>query len=76
MKLIREQKIQVKIKEGNKELWAFLYIEEYATIWSITCQIIGYALPGAQDWRYKKKEYPTLDSVINKFKLDYKQRWS
>ena len=51
-----------------------VYIDEYKTIWSIYCKSNGHALCCASDWRYKKSKFKTIDSVIERFINDLKDR--
>ena len=51
-----------------------VYIDEYKTIWSIYCKRQGNALCCASDWRYKKSKFKTIDSVVEQFINDVKDR--
>lgn len=51
-----------------------VYIEEYKTIWSIYCKRQGDALCSASDWRYKKSKFKDIDSVVERFINDVKDR--
>ena len=51
-----------------------VYVEEYKTIWSIYCKRAGHALCSASDWRYKKSKFKTIDSVVERFINDVKDR--
>lgn len=51
-----------------------IFVEEYATIWSISVKHFGWALCGIQDWRYSKKEFKTVYQALNQFKQDANKR--
>lgn len=51
-----------------------IYVEEYATIWSISARHLGWALCGIQDWIYSKKEFKTVYQALNQFILDANKR--
>ena len=60
------------VKISGRSYW--IYIDEYKTIWSMYCKRVGDALCCASDWRYKKSKFKTVDSVIDKFIEDVKDR--
>ena len=51
-----------------------IFVEEYATIWSISVKHFGWALCSIQDWRYSKKEFKTVYQAFNQFILDANKR--
>jgi len=51
-----------------------IFVEEYATIWSISAKHLGWALCSIQDWRYSKKEFKTVYQALNQFILDANKR--
>lgn len=51
-----------------------IFVEEYATIWSISVIHFGWALCAIQDWRYSKKEFKTVYQALNQFKQDANKR--
>ena len=57
---------------NNRSYW--VYVEEYKTIWSMYCKRHGNALCCASDWRYKKYKFKTIDSVVERFINDVKDR--
>lgn len=70
MKLVESHERLVKI--NGRSYW--VYVDEYKTIWSIYCKRIGYTLCCASDWRYKKSKFKDIDSVIERFINDVKDR--
>ena len=70
MTLIKSHDRIVKIK--GRSYW--VYIDEYKTVWSICCKRAGYARCCAYNWRYKKSEFKTIDSVVKQFMEDVKDR--
>lgn len=74
MKHLKTHKLLGKIGSKNKEEWAYIFVEEYATIWSISARIIGYALNTAEDWRYSKKQYKTVGEAVIAFEEEYRNR--
>ena len=70
MKLIESHERLVKIN-GRSYL---VYAEEYKTIWSLYCKRTGHALCCASDWRYKKSKFKDIDSVVERFINDVKDR--
>lgn len=51
-----------------------IYVEEYATIWSISARHFGWALCSLQDWRYPKKQFKTVYDAVEQFKKDANKR--
>lgn len=51
-----------------------VYIDEYKTIWSIYCKRTGHSLCCASDFRYKKSKFKTVDSVVERFINEVKDR--
>jgi hypothetical protein len=70
MKIVRAEERFIKI--GKHSYW--LYVDECKTIWSIYCKRVGHALCCASDWRYKKSKFKTIDSVVEQFINDLKDR--
>lgn len=70
MTLVESHERLVKI--NGRYYW--VYIDEYKTIWSIYCKRQGYARCCASDWRYKKSKFKTIDSVVEQFINDVKDR--
>ena len=70
MNLIESHERQVKI--GSRSYC--VHVDEYKTIWSIYCKRQGNALRCASDWRYKKSKFKTIDSVVERFVEDLKDR--
>lgn len=60
------------VKINGRYYW--VYVDEYKTIWSIYCKRQGAALCSASDWRYKKSKFKDIDSVIERFINDVKDR--
>ena len=54
--------------------WSEIFVEEYATIWSISVKHFGWALCSIQDWRYSKKEFKTVFQALNQFKKETNNR--
>ena len=54
--------------------WSEIFVEEYATIWSISVKHFGWALCSIQDWRYSKKEFKTVFQALNQFIQDANKR--
>lgn len=70
MTLIESHELLVTL--NNRSYW--VYVEEYKTIWSMYCKRHGNALCCASDWRYKKSKFKTIDSVVERFINDVKDR--
>jgi hypothetical protein len=70
MKLVESHERSIKI--NCHSYW--VYVDEYKTIWSIYCKRQGHALCCASDWRYKKSKFKTIDSVVERFINDVKDR--
>ena len=69
MEFVESNELLVKIDRAH--YW--LYIDEYKTIWSCSCKQLGHALCSATDWRYKKKEFKTIEQVKGQFIKDIKK---
>lgn len=69
MKLVKSNELLVKIDRAH--YW--LFFDEYKTIWSCSCKQLGHALYSATDWRYKKKEFKTIEQVKEQFIEDIKK---
>lgn len=72
MRFIREYSFYDDISSKRSEI----YIDEYATIWSISARRLGEALCYAQDWRYSKKEYKTVHEALEQFISDANNRFN
>lgn len=48
-----------------------LYVTETPTLYLVSYKQIGYSMPGAVDWKYKKKEYKTIEKAIEAFCKEY-----
>lgn len=70
MTLVESHERLVKI--NGRYYW--VYIDEYKTIWSIYCKRQGNTLCCASDWRYKKSKFKDIDSVVERFINDVKDR--
>lgn len=70
MTLIESHERLVKI--NGRYYW--VYVDEYKTIWSIYCKRQGNSLCCASDWRYKKSKFKDIDSVVERFINDVKDR--
>lgn len=70
MTLVKSHERLVKI--NGRYYW--VYVDEYKTIWSIYCKRQGDALCCASDWRYKKSKFKDIDSVVERFINDVKDR--
>lgn len=70
MTLVESHERLVKI--NGRYYW--VYVDEYKTIWSIYCKRQGNSLCCASDWRYKKSKFKDIDSVIERFINDVKDR--
>ena len=70
MTLVESHERLVKI--NGRYYW--VYIDEYKTIWSIYCKRAGHALCSASDWRYNKSKFKDIDSVVERFINDVKDR--
>lgn len=70
MKLVRTS--ERLVRTGKHLCW--VYVEEYKTVWSIYCKRVGDKLCSASDWRYKKSKFKTIDSVVERFINDVKDR--
>ena len=70
MTLIESHERLVKI--NGRYYW--VYVDEYKTIWSIYCKRQGNTLCCASDWRYKKSKFKDIDSVVERFINDVKDR--
>ena len=70
MKFVKSHERIIKINRSSYRV----YIDEYKTIWSICCKRVGHARCCASDWRYKKSEFKDIDSVVERFINDVKER--
>ena len=44
-----------------------IYIDEFATVWRVSAKRRGHAMPCAVGWPYKKKDYPTVETLLAQF---------
>lgn len=70
MTLVESHERLIKINSRHY----LVYVDEYKTIWSIYCKRQGDALCSAADWRYKKSKFKDIDSVVERFVEDVKDR--
>lgn len=70
MTLVESHERLVKI--NGRYYW--VYVDEYKTTWSLYCKRQGDALCSASDWRYKKSKFKDIDSVVERFINDVKDR--
>ena len=66
MKVIKEheftQKVNRTYDKGNNI--AKIYVTEYATLYLVTIQLLGYACPSVYEWKAYKKEAKTMDEAV------------
>ena len=66
MKLIKEQEFTQEVDrtydKGNNI--AKIYVTEYATLYLVTIQLVGYACPSVYEWKAYKKEAKTMDEAV------------
>ena len=66
MKLIKEQEFTQEVDrtydKGNNI--AKIYVTEYATLYLVTIQLVGYACPSVYEWKVYKKEAKTMDEAV------------
>ena len=66
MKVIKEheftQKVNRTYDKGNN--MAKIYVTEYATLYLVTIQLLGYACPSVYEWKAYKKEAKTMDEAV------------
>ena len=66
MKVIKEQEFTQKVNrtydKGNNI--AKIYVTEYATLYLVTIQLLGYACPSVYEWKAYKKDAKTMDEAV------------
>ena len=66
MKVIKEyeftQKVNRTYDKGNNI--AKIYVTEYATLYLVTIQLLGYACPSVYEWKAYKKDAKTMDEAV------------
>ena len=66
MKVIKEQEFTQVVNrtydKGNNI--AKIYVTEYATLYLVTIQLLGYACPSVYEWKAYKKEAKTIDEAV------------
>ena len=66
MKVIKEheftQEVDRTYDKGNNI--AKIYVTEYATLYLVTIQLLGYACPSVYEWKAYKKEAKTMDEAV------------
>lgn len=70
MQLVESHERLVKI--NGRSYW--VYVDEYKTIWSIYCKRVRSKPCCASDWRYKKTKFKTIDSVVERFINEVKDK--
>lgn len=65
MKVIKEHELTQEVNrtydKGNNI--AKIYVTEYATLYLVTIQLLGYACPSVYDWKVYKKEAKTMEEA-------------
>ena len=66
MKAIKEQEFTQVVNrtydKGNNI--AKIYVTEYATLYLVTIQLLGYACPSVYEWKAYKKDAKTMDEAV------------
>ena len=66
MKVIKEheftQEVNRTYDKGNNI--AKIYVTEYATLYLVTIQLLGYACPSVYEWKAYKKDAKTMDEAV------------
>ena len=66
MKVIKEyeftQEVNRTYDKGNNI--AKIYVTEYATLYLVTIQLLGYACPSVYEWKAYKKEAKTMEEAV------------
>ena len=66
MKVIKEheftQEVDRTYDKGNNI--AKIYVTEYATLYLVTVQLLGYACPSVYEWKAYKKKAKTIDEAV------------
>lgn len=71
---IRELRAQARLNHYKENLWADIYVEEYKTTWRVSAKFVGFAMCSAENWKYTKREYKNLNTVVNQFIQEYNER--
>lgn len=66
MKVIKEHEFTQEVnrtydKDNNI---AKIYVTEYATLYLVTIQLLGYACPSVYEWKAYKKKAKTMDEAV------------
>ena len=75
-KLIKEHTRTTRVLWGNKQVFARVWIEEYATTWRISAKIFGHACLSAEQWKYTKKECKSIEDLLLHFVADFNKHWN
>ena len=66
MKVIKEHEFTQKVNRtyDKSNNIAKIYVTEYATLYLVTIQLLGYACPSVYEWKAYKKEAKTIDEAV------------
>ena len=66
MKVIKEQEFTQVVNRTYDKGYniAKIYVTEYATLYLVTIQLLGYACPSVYEWKAYKKEAKPMDEAV------------
>ena len=66
MKVIKEHEFTQKVNRtyDKSNNIAKIYVTEYATLYLVTIQLLGYACPSVYEWKAYKKDAKTMDEAV------------
>ena len=66
MKVIKELEFTQEVNRtyDKSNNIAKIYVTEYATLYLVTIQLLGYACPSVYEWKAYKKEAKTMDEAV------------